>query len=101
MKILAKILLLILLSFSIFANSITGIVVDEKKNSLPGANIFIKGSVLGSASNNEGFFQINNIPTGKFVISISMIGFTEKNISIDVKENSNTTQKINNILPTF
>jgi len=90
MKILAKILLLILLSFSIFANSITGIVVDEKKNSLPGANIFIKGSVLGSASNNEGFFQINNIPTGKFVISISMIGFTEKNISIDVKENSNT-----------
>ena len=63
MKTIIKILILILFAANAYSDSITGIIVDEKKNPLPGANVFIKGSVLGSASNKDGFFQIKNVPS--------------------------------------
>lgn len=74
---------LILISISVFANSVTGIIIDENNIPLPGANVFVKGSILGSASDKDGFFRINNLPDGNFILVISVVGFNEKNIEID------------------
>ena len=75
--------------FTRYKNSIQGKIIGENDNAVSEANVFIKGLVLGSASDKEGFFQIKNIPSGKFVISITVVGFKEKNIELDIKENSN------------
>ncbi len=64
---------------------ISGEIKDENGNSLIGANIFIKGTKFGEASNQKGRFRISNIPYGKYEISANYIGFkTEtKNVNIE------------------
>lgn len=62
---------------------ITGKVVDSKsKEPLIGANIMITGTNIGTATNQNGEFEINNIPDTDFSISISMIGYKSKLINI-------------------
>lgn len=64
-------------------NKITGKVIDAKsKEPLIGANILINGSNIGTATNLNGEFEIHDIPTAEFSISISMIGYRSKSINI-------------------
>ena len=64
---------------------VSGETKDENDNSLIGANIFIKGTKFGGASNQNGKYRINNIPEGEYEISANYIGFKtqRKNISIE------------------
>ena len=68
---------------------IAGIITDiENKKPLAGVNIFIEGMNLGSASDNEGYFSIINVPPGEYSVSASFIGYaaitqTEVRVKID------------------
>jgi outer membrane receptor for ferrienterochelin and colicins len=75
---------------SVFSQNskIIGQILDENDSPIAGANVYIKGSVLGSATNDDGQFQINNVPVGNFTISINVIGFDEKNIDLSVNQGS-------------
>ena len=75
-----KLLIVLFFSGSVWAGlpSVSGKVIDENNSPIPGANVFLKGSVLGSATNKDGKFRILNIPTGNLTISITVIGFKEK-----------------------
>ena len=67
--------------------SITGTVVDSlTKDVLIGANVYVIGTSLGSASNNDGSFSIKNINTGSYKIKISYIGYESKEITVDLPE---------------
>jgi hypothetical protein len=56
--------------------NILGKVLDsENRESLPGANVIVKGTYYGSASNLEGDFFIPNIKAGNYDIEISMMGY--------------------------
>ena len=58
---------------------ISGRVVDKKTgSSLYGANIMIKGTVLGTSADAEGKFQILNVPIGVFDIEATMIGYQKQ-----------------------
>ncbi len=68
--------------------SIKGKVLDSKtKDALFGANIIIKGTSLGSASDLEGNYVIRNISVGEQTLEISYIGYTPKSVEINVTEN--------------
>ncbi len=57
--------------------SITGTVyemIEGKKNPLPAATIFIEKFGLGTMSQNDGRYFINNISEGEFILSIQFIG---------------------------
>ncbi|UCE20374.1 MAG: TonB-dependent receptor [Gemmatimonadota bacterium] len=57
--------------------TLAGTVTDQKTGeSLPGANIVIKGSKMGTMADQNGFFLINNIPAGRYSITASMMGYT-------------------------
>ena len=72
-----KFFFILQLFFSIaFGISISGIVSDSTNGSpLIGANVILKGTSLGAATDTDGRFSINNIPLGEYTLSASYLGF--------------------------
>jgi len=51
---------------------------------LIGANVILKGTVLGAASDLDGYYSILNVRPGYYDLQVNMIGFAEKSV-IDVR----------------
>jgi hypothetical protein len=67
--------------------SLTGSVVDSlTKDILIGANVYVVGTSLGSATNNDGSFTIKNINPGSYKLKVSYIGYESKEITLDLPE---------------
>ena len=76
---------------------LTGTVVDSSNGKpLVGANVFIVGTSLGSATTSKGAFNINNINTGSYKIKVSYIGYESKEIEIDLPEGKKYEQNFRN-----
>ncbi len=59
--------------------SITGRVTDQQTgNPLPNVNIFIVGTSFGSATDQDGRFEIRGVPAGEATIEFSHIGFVTR-----------------------
>ena len=61
-------------------NNITGKAVDEAGNALPYANALLLISVnnelmKGAVTSENGDFILKNIPKGKYILQVSMVGF--------------------------
>jgi len=89
-----KLIMLLLVSFisvySMAQTTISGTVTSqEDKSPLPGVSVFVKGSALGTATDENGNFSIT-IPTDKAVLVFKYIGYKEQEISV-----SGSTKKLN------
>ena len=62
--------LLVSLLYSQSGHYISGKVVDRNNNPLFGANIILKGTFMGSTSDFDGFYRIDNIEPGKYTLMI-------------------------------
>ncbi len=60
----------------LMAVDVNGIVTDQDGRPLPGANIMVEGTNIGSASDSEGRFSFQFEPEGEFVIVASYIGYS-------------------------
>ncbi|WP_163716817.1 M56 family metallopeptidase [Mangrovibacterium lignilyticum] len=69
---------------------ITGIVLDEKGEPLPGTSIVMKGTSLGTVADMEGKFTLKVPSNTEFALVASFVGYkTEENeMTIDEKEKS-------------
>ena len=89
MKIYLKIFLLI---FSITCNSqnnsLAGKISDGLEN-LSYVNIYIQNTKLGASSNEDGYYQIKNIPSGTYKIVVSSLGYKTKTTEITFNKNEN------------
>ena len=57
-------------------STISGFVRDDASGEPLGyANVFIKDTNIGGATNMEGYFVISNVPAGAREIAVSIIGF--------------------------
>jgi len=72
--------------------TIRGNVMDEKGESIVGANVFIKGTSVGVATDINGNFTLR-IDAGDQVLAASFIGYTEATQMISNKETYNFTLK--------
>ncbi|MFA9372484.1 MAG: carboxypeptidase-like regulatory domain-containing protein [Labilibaculum antarcticum] len=54
---------------------ITGKVTDENKQALPGANVYIKGTVEGASTDTHGFFQFESTAKGEQILVVSCLGY--------------------------
>jgi iron complex outermembrane receptor protein len=82
-------LALVLLTGAISAQTYTvsGKVVDYSSGEiLIGANVFIKGTTIGAATDENGEYSIS-VEAGEYVIRCSYVGFDAKEYSIDVTNN--------------
>ncbi len=73
--------------FSQNNGGVKGAVLDENGDALFSANIILLGTNFGAATNFEGKFRIDNIPSGKYKVQISYVGYTKKNVEIEIVEN--------------
>jgi outer membrane cobalamin receptor len=68
-----------LLLFTVDASpQISGIVKDSKTGeAMPGANIYLKGTHIGSPSDISGKYNITSVPAGTWTLVCSMVGYTK------------------------
>lgn len=64
-------------------NSIKGIILDEIEVPVMGADIYIEQLHIGTISDENGSFELKNIPQGNHKLSISFVGFNTQNIEVN------------------
>ncbi|MBN1351399.1 TonB-dependent receptor [candidate division KSB1 bacterium] len=61
---------------------IAGSVVDKKSGEpLPGANVFIEGTQIGAATDQNGEFFIINVPPGSYKLVVQMMGYSKYEVT--------------------
>jgi len=77
-----------------YSNSIQGKVIDSNTGkALAGSNVEIAGTSIGAAADEQGYFSINNIPPGKYILRITHIGYkpVEKSVIVSYNERVSLT----------
>ncbi|SHK79034.1 SusC/RagA family TonB-linked outer membrane protein [Hymenobacter psychrotolerans] len=93
---LAKLLFLLLFVCAGFTaafaqtGSVSGRVVDEKSEGLPGVTVLIEGTSLGNSTNSDGTYSIQNVPAGPRTLVVSFVGYTTSRIPVTVTAGQNT-----------
>jgi outer membrane receptor protein involved in Fe transport len=89
---------MILANAWVFANitgKISGKILDDGSNEpLPGANIFIDGTFIGTSSDADGHFELKNLTPGNVIIKVSYIGFKSKSIPVAIEPNGTKNLEI-------
>ncbi len=67
--------------------NIVGHVVCQGKH-IPFASVSLKGTTIGTTTDETGHFQLVNLPEGEQVIVVTIIGFKPEERPITIKENS-------------
>ena len=83
-------LLLCMFLFAIHANAqnastISGRVVTPDGQPLESATVSLKGTKYSTSTNTDGYYQLSNIPAGKYTLIFSGLGFKKINKDIEVK----------------
>lgn len=63
---------------------------SESGAALPGINIGIEGTTLGAATDADGIFLIERIPTGSYTLQITGIGYQEAEHDITIRDGATT-----------
>lgn len=65
--------------------TISGKITDAKTGALlPGASVFIPDIHKGAIANNGGGYNISNIPSGKYLVEVSYVGYASEAQTIDL-----------------
>lgn len=92
------ILILLLVPVFVFAQSsgkIAGVVMDKSTGEpLPGVNVILEGTQLGSSTDIDGYYVILNVPVGVFNIRANYIGYKDVIIQ-EVRVSAAITTEIN------
>jgi hypothetical protein len=99
-KLIQIAIILVVINYSSIAIAQTGIIKGVVKESstgetLPGANVIIEGTTIGSSTDFDGEFIIKGLNPGVYNIKATFISFNEKIIAnVEVKSGSETTINI-------
>jgi hypothetical protein len=87
-------------TYNLVSNEITGKVLDENNEPLPGANIMVKGTTIGTTSDFDGNYSIT-IPNNSSKIEFSYVGFltqtlpvTNSTLNVFLKQSSQTLDEV-------
>jgi len=61
--------------------------ITENQNLLPFVNILLVGTNHGTSSQDDGTFEIKNIPAGKYEIKFSSVGYETKILKVNIESN--------------
>jgi hypothetical protein len=89
--------LFFLFAFKLFSQpgAIRGFVYD-KENGEPVifTSVYLKGTTFGAATDVNGFFSITKIPAGKYILTITYIGYDSLHEPVSVKPNEIVNKKL-------
>nr|MBC8277813.1 carboxypeptidase-like regulatory domain-containing protein [FCB group bacterium] len=89
---------IILLSFSFAHAGVTGkisgrVIEMDTGEPLPGVNVVVEGTTLGSTTDLDGFYFILNVPVGMYTVKASMVGYTVMRVEQVVVTSDLTTRQ--------
>ena len=64
--------------------TIQGTVKDKNGETLIGANVYLRGTAIGTSTDIDGNFKISNIPEGKYAIEVAYTGFESSSKVIEM-----------------
>ena len=73
-------------------NSISGTLLDEKRQPLAGVSVYLEGTVRGVQSDRNGTYTLKDIPAGNYQLVVSLLGF--QTYTQEIKLEAGTTQEI-------
>lgn len=78
----------LLLNFSSFAQlgSISGLILTESKEALPGATVTLVGTVRGVQTNAKGHYILKGLKPGQYTIQVSFVGYKTQSQDVNMKE---------------
>jgi len=69
--------------------TVSGYVIDESTGeTLIGANIIVRNTEKGAATDGNGFFRITGLSSGSYVLKVSYIGYEQKKVPVNVGNKS-------------
>lgn len=75
--------------------TVKGVLFDEKNGeAVPFANVVLDGTTHGCATDINGFFLINKVPEGKYILKIKYVGYEEYSTPVDLKKGKTITLTI-------
>jgi hypothetical protein len=89
-------LLLLSFSFNIFGQGVIRGFVYDKKNGEPiiFANVFLKGTTIGGTTDINGYYNLNKIPAGSYVLKVNFLGYDTISANVSVKDKEIVTKKL-------
>ena len=92
---------LIFVTSIVFAGTtgkIAGTIRDAQTGEpLPSVNVVIEGTLLGAATNPDGYFVILNIPPGRYRVVASLVGYTSAsavNVRVDIDQTTDLNLRL-------
>ncbi|MBU2447230.1 MAG: TonB-dependent receptor [Bacteroidetes bacterium] len=79
-------------SLTFAQGTLSGKVTDTKGTPIVGANVFIKGTTLGSATDINGNYTVEKVPEGNYTLRVTVIGYRESKAELSVTAGKTTTQ---------
>ena len=106
MKISMSFLKLLIFVFSVSSyaqmNHLSGKIYDQENQILPYVNVYLENTQMGNISNDDGTYEIKNIPNGTYILILSSLGYKTKSVKITfsnhVKIHRNFTLESDNSL---
>ncbi|MFM7630088.1 MAG: TonB-dependent receptor domain-containing protein [Algoriphagus sp.] len=77
-------------------NTVSGTILDEKRQPLAGVSVYLQGTVRGVQSDREGTYLIKDIPAGSYQLVVSLVGF--QTYSQEIKLEAGATHEIQVLL---
>ena len=75
-------------------NSIKGFVYEEVTGEpMMFTNVYLKGTTFGGSTNENGYFNINRIPDGKYTLLITSVGYDTISEVISVAKGQSVSRK--------
>jgi outer membrane receptor for ferrienterochelin and colicins len=84
----------LLLSTFAFGQSISGKIVTEDGSEIPYASVYLKKTKIGTSSDENGLYELKNIPKDKYILIVSSIGYKTKSIKINITSDKEITKNI-------
>jgi outer membrane cobalamin receptor len=84
-----------MLLFSQQTSTLSGFVRDKHTGeSLPFANILVKGTTMGASTNIDGYYAIPKIAPGKYQLRVSLVGYRDQTVDAVVGTGANLVKNI-------
>ncbi|MEM1042376.1 MAG: carboxypeptidase-like regulatory domain-containing protein [Bacteroidota bacterium] len=95
---MTRILLLFLLSSTVALaqhpmGKLSGRIVDDLGDPLPGANVIIEGTRLGASADDDGNYFVIGIPAGTYDVTASFVGFEHHTVEAIQISSGYTTEQ--------
>ncbi|WP_111709625.1 TonB-dependent receptor [Lutibacter citreus] len=87
MKNFLTICLCLIGSYAISQSTISGKVIDEFNNPIPGVNVVVAGTDVGATTDFDGHFEINTQLSGMHELKVLFIGFATQTKKVDLSKN--------------